>query len=63
MIISPSGLHRQAQLDGLRTGDGRGRRGDTDITRELQRLELLLTMIAEIAAERNAVVNAGALCR
>jgi transposase len=51
-----------AQLKGLRTGDGRPlpARLKAEIMRELQRMELVLTMIAEIEAERDAIVNEAA---
>ena len=53
---------RNAQLEGLRTGDGRvlPARLKAEILRELQRLELVLKMIAEIEAERDAIVTAAA---
>jgi transposase len=50
---------RKMQLEGLRTGDGRPlpARLKAEIIRELQRLELVLKMIAEIEAERDAIVK------
>lgn len=53
---------RKAQLDGLRTGDGRTlpTRLKAEIIRELQRLELVLKMIAQIEAERDAIVKEAA---
>jgi len=50
---------RKVQLEGLRTGDGRSlpARLKAEIIRELQRLELVLKMIAEIEAERDAIVK------
>ena len=49
---------RRARLPGLRTGDGCAlpARLSAEIARELQRLELVLEMIAQIEAERDAVV-------
>lgn len=53
---------RRMQLEGLRTGDGRTlpARLKGEIIRELQRLELVLKMIAEIEAERDAIVTEAA---
>src|SRR5712675_2801138 len=53
---------RKAQLESLRTGDGRAlpARLKAEITRELQRLELVVEMIAEIEAERDAIVKEAA---
>jgi transposase len=50
---------RKAQLEGLRSGDGRPlpARLKIEIIRELQRLELVLKMIAEVEAERDAIVK------
>ena len=50
---------RKAQLEGLRTGDGRPlpARLKAEIIRELQRLELVLKMIAQIEGERDAIVK------
>jgi len=50
---------RKTQLEGLYTGDGRPLppRLKAEIKRELQRLELVLQMIAEIEAERDAIVK------
>jgi len=50
---------RKVQLDGLRTGDRRTlpARLKAEIIRELQRLEQVLKMIAEIEAERDAIVT------
>jgi transposase len=52
------GLDASAK-NGLQTGDGRPlpARLKAEIMRELQRLELVLTMIAEIEAERDVIVN------
>jgi transposase len=49
---------RWARLDGLRTGDGRAlpARLKAELMRELQRLELVLDMIATLEAERDAIV-------
>src|SRR5712671_470400 len=49
---------RRARLDGLRTGDGRAlpARLKAELMRELQRLELVLDMIATLEAERDAIV-------
>src|SRR6266403_1963170 len=53
---------RKAQLESLRTGDGRAlpARLKAEIARELQRLELVVEMIAEIEAERDAIVKEAA---
>ena len=53
---------RKAQLEGLRTGDGRAlpARLKAEIIRELHRLELVLKMVAEIEAERDAIVTEAA---
>jgi transposase len=53
---------RKAQLEGLRTGDGRTlpARLKAEIIRELHRLELVLKMVAEIEAERDAIVTQAA---
>lgn len=53
---------RKAQLEGLRTGDGRTLppRLKAEIMRELHRLELVLKMIAQIEAERDAVIKEAA---
>jgi transposase len=50
---------RQERLAGLRTGDGRALppRLAAELDRELRRLELVLAMLAEIEAERDAVVQ------
>jgi transposase len=50
---------RKAQLEGLRSGDGRAlpARLKAEIIRELQRLEVVLKMIAEIEAERDAIIT------
>jgi transposase len=55
----PIQADRQTQVEGLRTGDGRPLppRLKAEIMRELQRLELVLQMIADVEAERNAVVK------
>lgn len=49
----------KAQLKGLCTGDGRPLppRLKAEIIRELQRLELVLKMIAQIEAERDAIIK------
>jgi len=51
---------RTRRLDELRTGDGRALppRLKAEIARELQRLELVLQMLKEIDAERNAIASA-----
>jgi transposase len=53
---------RKAQLEGLRTGDGRPlpTRLKAEIVRELQRLELVLKMINQIEAERDVIVKEAA---
>ena len=53
---------RKAQLEGLRTGDGRAlpARLKAEIIRELHRLELVLKMVAEIEGERDAIVTEAA---
>jgi len=53
---------RKAQFEGLRTGDGRTlpARLKAEIIRELQRLELVLKMIAGIEAERDAIITEAA---
>jgi transposase len=53
---------RKAQLEGLRTGDGRTlpTRLKAEIVRELQRLELVLKMINQIEAERDVIVKEAA---
>ena len=53
---------RKAQFEGLRTGDGRAlpARLKAEIIRELQRLELVLKMIAGIEAERDAIITEAA---
>jgi transposase len=58
----PLRADRKAQLEGLRTGDGRTlpARLKAEIMRELQRLELVLKMIAQIEAERDAIVKEAA---
>jgi transposase len=50
---------REAQLEGLRSGDDRvlPARLKAEIIRELHRLELVLKMIAEIEAERDAIIK------
>jgi transposase len=50
---------RKAQLEGLRSGDGRSlpARLKVEIIHELQRLELVLKMIAEVEEERDALVK------
>ena len=51
---------RRQRLEQLRTGDGRALppRLQAELTRELQRLELVLRMLAEIDAERDAIAAA-----
>jgi transposase len=58
----PLRADRKAQLEGLRTGDGRTlpARLKAEIMRQLQRLELVLKMIAQIEAERDAIVKEAA---
>jgi transposase len=58
----PLRADRKAQLEGLRTGDGRPlpSRLKAEIRRELQRLELVLQMIKEVEAERNAIIEEAA---
>ena len=58
----PSRSDRKAQLEGLRTGDGRTlpARLKAEIIRELHRLELVLKMVAEIEGERDAIVTEAA---
>jgi transposase len=58
----PLRADRKAQLEGLRTGDGRPLppRLKAEIQRELQRLELVLRMITEVEAERDAIVKEAA---
>ncbi|MGF1610453.1 MAG: IS110 family transposase [Kiloniellales bacterium] len=53
---------RRQRLEGLRSGDGRalGRRLMAELGRELDRLELLLAMLAAIEAERDAIARQGA---
>ena len=53
---------RKAQLEGLRTGDGRAlpARLKAEIIRELHRLELVLKMVAEIEGERDAIITEAA---
>jgi transposase len=52
--------NRMLRLEQLRTGDGRKLppRLKAEIVRELQRLELVLTMIKAIEAERKAIISA-----
>jgi transposase len=54
---------RRARLAELRTGDGRALppRLEAEIGRELTRLELVLAMISEIEAERDAITTAKAM--
>ena len=56
----PMRSDRTRRLEQLRTGDGRALppRFKTEIARELQRLELVLRMLKEIDAERNAIASA-----
>jgi transposase len=58
----PLRADRKAQLEGLRTGDGRPLppRLRAEILRELQRQELVLQMIADVEAERDAIVKEAA---
>jgi transposase len=58
----PLRADRKAQLEGLRTSDGRllPPRLKAEIWRELQRLELVLQMIADVEAERDAIVKEAA---
>ena len=58
----PLRTNRKAQLGGLRTGDGRPLppRLKAELLRELQRLELVLQMIADVEAERDAIVKGAA---
>ena len=58
----PLRADRKAQLEGLRTSDGRllPPRLKAEIRRELQRLELVLRMITEVEAERDAIVKEAA---
>jgi transposase len=53
---------RKAQLEGLRTVDGRPLppRLKAEIRRELQRLELVVQMTKEVEAERNAIIEEAA---
>jgi transposase len=55
----PLRTDRKARLEGLRTGNGHflPPRLKTEILRELQRLELVLQMIADVEAERDAIVK------
>src|SRR5436190_24281813 len=56
---SPLRKDRLARLDGLRTGDGRAlpTRLKAEIVRELERLELVIEMIATVEAERDAILT------
>jgi transposase len=58
----PLKADRTAQIEGLRTGDGRPlpRRLKAEMLRELQRLELVLRMITEVEAERDAIIKQAA---
>jgi transposase len=58
----PLRTDRKAQLGGLRTGDGRPLppRLKDELLRKLQRPELVLQMIADVEAERNAIVKEAA---
>jgi transposase len=58
----PLRADRKAQLEGLRTGDGRTlpTRLKAEIVRQLQRLELVLKMINQIEAERDVIVKEAA---
>jgi transposase len=55
----PIQADRKTQIEGLRTGDGRPLppRLKAEIMRELGRLELVLQMIADVEAERDAIVK------
>jgi transposase len=55
----PLKADRWRRLEGLKTGDGRALpvRLTGEITRELKRLELVLAMLAELAAERKALLD------
>jgi transposase len=54
----PVNRDRRQRLDELRTGDGRplSKHLKTEISRELDRLELLLTQIKAVEAERDALI-------
>jgi transposase len=58
----PLKADRKAQIEGLRTGDGRPlpHRLKAEMLRELQRLELVLRMITEVEAERDAIIKQAA---
>jgi transposase len=62
MIIAPCWRIARHKLEGLRTGDGRPLppRLKAEIKRERQRPEPVLRMIAEVEAERNAIVEEAA---
>jgi transposase len=57
---APVRRNRRAQLEALRTGDGRAlaQHVKAQIERELDRLELLLAQIKAVEAERNAMLTA-----
>jgi transposase len=57
---APLRRNRRAQLEALRTGDGRAlpEHVKAQISRELDRLELLLAQIKAVEAERNAMLAA-----
>ena len=58
----PLKADRKTQIEGLRTGDGRPlpRRLKAEMLRELKRLELVLRMITEVEAERDAIIQQAA---
>ena len=58
----PLRTDRKTQLEGLRSADGRRLppRLKAELLRELQRLELVLQMIADVEAERNGIVKEAA---
>jgi transposase len=60
--MSPCDPTARRGFESLRTGDGRAlpARLKAEITRELQRLELVVDMIAGIEAERDAIVKEAA---
>jgi transposase len=56
---NPLHKDRRTRLDGLTTGDGRPlpRQLNAELLRELARIELLLSQIADLEAERNAAIE------
>jgi transposase len=58
MGISRTTARGPGRIEGLATGDGLSPRLKAEIQRELQRLERVLQMIADVEAERDAIVNA-----